>query len=188
MALDDLSGSVANGSSLHEAGLCLLFLPSSKINGSSQFPLGDAPFSSTRIGVVKKEIPQQSVRCEEDCLRHRQAVKNREESGIGRNVCSIVLCPAEGKYLLAFQLWIATPFPEHTFTPLQIQNKPGYHILQLLRALPNLKLSLCISLNEFRTSLATAAGSECIQRTLSILKTRAECQVSEKQHTSMKRM
>lgn len=117
MALDDLSGSVANGSSLHEAGLCLLFLPPSQINRSSQFPLGDAPFSSRRIGVVKKEIPQQSMRCE-DCLRHRQAVKNREESGIGRNVCSIVLCSAEGKYLLAFQLWIATPFPPSTHSHL----------------------------------------------------------------------
>lgn len=44
MELDDLSRSVVNGSSLHEAELCPLFCPLYKINVYSELPLGDPPF------------------------------------------------------------------------------------------------------------------------------------------------
>lgn len=44
----------------------------------------------------------------------------------------------------------------HTFINTKVEL--GYHILWLLRTLPNLKLYLHISLNEFRTGSATVAA------------------------------
>lgn len=54
MELDDLSCSVVNGSSLHEAELCPLFCPRYKINVYSELPLGDPLLLVLSWGAAKK--------------------------------------------------------------------------------------------------------------------------------------